>query len=137
MYIVYYILHIFAFYYKETYEKSLASLDSWKLKFLINKKTHLNVIVSLDFQAKWSYKWDIIFGAGLNVDFFQHTRISNHLISIYDINQRFLESYTPNTRHVKSVDIIPPINFVIFVLAIFDGSDIQSGPVGEHQAIRG
>jgi len=97
----------------------------------------LNVIVSLDFEAKWSYKWDIIFGAGLNVDFFQHTRIGNHLISIYDINQRLLESYTPNTRHVKSVDIIPPVYFIVFVLTIFDGSDIQSGPVGEHQAIRG
>lgn len=96
--------------------------------------TNLNIIIPLNSQIKWGFKRNIILRASLNIDFLQETRICHHLIAIDHIDQGFLQSHVSDAGHVEAVDVVPPVDLVVFVLTIFDGRDVQGGAIREHKA---
>ncbi len=42
-----------------------------------------------------------------------------------------------DARHVEAVDLVPPVDLVVLVLAVLDGADVEGGAIGEHEAVCG
>jgi len=97
----------------------------------------LNVVVSLDCEGEGRVEGDVVFGASLDIDLFEETRVGHHLVAVDDVHQRFLESIVFDAGHVEAVDVVPPVDLVVLVLSVLDGRDVEGGAVGEHEAVGG
>ena len=55
------------------------------------------------------------------------------IIPVHRINDGLCESDLPDGGHIEPVDVIPPVDLVLLVLSVLDGSDVEGGLVREHQ----
>lgn len=58
-----------------------------------------------------------------------------YLFWINNIHQRFADGYFADGAHVKAVDVIPPVNFLVFVLAVLYATYEESGSVREQHSV--
>ena len=59
-----------------------------------------------------------------------------HLVSVDDVDEWLLERHLADAAHVEAVDVVPPVDLVVLVLAVLDRRHVQRRLVGEHQAVR-
>ena len=53
----------------------------------------------------------------------EETCAGNNLIPIDNIDQRLSDSNLTQGGHIKSIDVLPPVDLVILVLAVLDGGN--------------
>jgi hypothetical protein len=58
------------------------------------------------------------------------------LIAIDDVDQGLLERDLSDARHVKAVHVVPPVDLVVLVLPVLDGTHVQGGAIRKHEAVR-
>ncbi len=97
--------------------------------------SHLHIVVTLDNETEGSIKGNVVLRAGLDVDLFHQTGIGHDLVAIDHIDERLLEGYVADARHVEPVDIVPPVDLVVLVLAVLDRRNVQGGAVGKHETV--
>ena len=59
-----------------------------------------------------------------------------HLVSVDDVDEWLLERHLADAAHVEAVDVVPPVDLVVLVLAVLDRRHVQRRLVGEHQTVR-
>lgn len=57
-----------------------------------------------------------------------YTSVS-YLLSINHVDERLGDGHLPDRRHVETVHIIPPVDLLVLVLAVFDAADEQRASV--------
>ena len=68
--------------------------------------------------------------AGTNLD---QVGVGHYLLGVHLVNERLGQRHVSNAAHVESVDIVPPVDLVVLVVAVLDGQNVKRGLVGEHE----
>ena len=79
---------------------------------------YLNVVISPDLQAEWSFERNLLFLDGLNIDFPDETIVGHHLVPVHNVYDWLGESNFPYGRHVKAIDVVPPVDLILLVLPV-------------------
>ena len=57
------------------------------------------------------------------------------LVAVDDVDERLLQRHLADAAHVEAVDVVPPVDLVVLVLAVLDGSHVERRLVREHEAV--
>ena len=99
-------------YFKQTMKKS--------------RNTNLNIVISSDLQVERGLEWNLILRDCLNVDLLDEAVVGHNLVPVHHIYQGFSEGHLPDSRHVKAIHIVPPVDLVVLVLPVLYGTDVES-----------
>ena len=57
-------------------------------------------------------------------------------LGLDDVNNGLRDDSGPDDAHVDAVDVLPELEFLLFVVRVLDAHKVHFGPVGEHEAVR-
>lgn len=95
----------------------------------------MSEIVSLQLEIERCGEFQIRLLHLVKINLLYQIGVGYDLPGINYIYKRFHNGNLSNTAHIKTIDIIPPVDFLVLVLTVFNGADIQSSTIWEHHSI--
>lgn len=95
----------------------------------------LNEIISFDSQMEAAGEGQVRLCYCIQINLLDHTRISYDLLRINHINERLTDGDFTNLRHVKAINIVPPVNLIVLVLSIFNRCHEETTAIRIQDAI--
>ena len=91
--------------------------------------------LTLHLELEWDLELQVFDSAGHDVDRDHFVRGGDDGLAAHLVHQRLEHRRFLDARHVKAVDIVPVVNLLVHVLAVFDCGQVQRGLVWKDQAI--
>jgi len=96
----------------------------------------LDVVVSSALQVEGRAEGEVLYLNGVHVKFLDETSICDNLLGVYNINQRLADGCLADAAHVESIDLVPPVDFLVLVCAVLNATDVQCGAVRHDHTAR-
>ena len=95
----------------------------------------VHVVVALGNEVKGRGEGELARVHAAYVDLAQQARVRHALGRIDDVDERLAERRAADAAHVRAVDVRPPLDLVVLVLAVLDERYVERGAVGKHEAV--